>query len=83
MTIIIPAEHKTWLDAQVAAGHFASVEEAVAVAIAALKSADYDDLDWAKPLVDEARRSVATGDVISGDEFIAELEAKAVALRAQ
>jgi len=81
MSIILPAEHKTWLEAQVAAGHFASVEEAVAVAIADLKAAAEDDLTWAKPLVEKARRSVAAGDAISGDEFIAELEDKAASLR--
>lgn len=83
MSIILPAEHKTWLDAQVAAGHFASVQEAIAVAIADLKAASEDDLTWAKPLVEEARRSVAAGDSISGDEFVAELEIKAAALRAR
>jgi len=34
-----------------------------------------DDLAWAKPYVDEARASVARGDVISGDEFFRRLAA--------
>jgi hypothetical protein len=32
-----------------------------------------DDLSWAKPYVDEARASVARGEVISGEEFLRHL----------
>jgi hypothetical protein len=35
-----------------------------------------DDLAWAKPYVDEARASVARGDVMSGEEFFRRLAAK-------
>ena len=40
-----------------------------------------DDLAWAKPYVEEARASVARGDVISGDEFFRRLETKLDTLR--
>ncbi|MBC8049745.1 MAG: hypothetical protein H7X92_06315 [Chitinophagales bacterium] len=83
MGIQLTTEHKLWLEAQVAAGHYASVEEAIAVAIATLKSADNDDLGWAKPLVEEARRSVEAGDYVEGDDFIAEMNARIASLQAQ
>jgi antitoxin ParD1/3/4 len=58
-------EQLEWLEAQVAAGHFASIDEALAVAVADLKALS-DDLAWAKPYVEKARASIARGDVISG-----------------
>jgi hypothetical protein len=54
------------LEAQVAAGHFASIDEALAVAVADLKALSEDDLACAKPYVEKARASIARGDVISG-----------------
>jgi Arc/MetJ-type ribon-helix-helix transcriptional regulator len=80
MGIQIKSEHRDWLEAQVAAGHFDSVEDAVAVAIADLKAAGDDDLSWARPLIDEARRSVEAGDFVEGDEFIAEINAQIASL---
>ena len=50
------------LEDQVAAGHFTSLEEALALAVADLMAAETDDLAWAKPYVDEARASLARGD---------------------
>jgi hypothetical protein len=40
-----------------------------------------DDLAWAKPYVDEARASVARGDVSPGEDFLKRLDAKLEALR--
>ena len=54
MTVQLSPEQQRWLEAQVKAGHFASLEQAVAVAIADLMATVDDDLEWAKPLVDEA-----------------------------
>lgn len=74
MKIDLPSEQKQWLEAEVAAGHFSSIDEAVSVAISDLRAIASDDLSWLKPYVDEARRSVEAGDVISGEEFLSELD---------
>jgi hypothetical protein len=42
-----------------------------------------DDLAWAKPYVDEARASMARGDVSSGDEFFQRLDAKLATRRSR
>lgn len=68
MSIQLSPEQQRWLEAQVAAGHFSSLEEAVTVAIADLMAIAEDDLDWAKPLVDEAIASVERGEGIPADE---------------
>jgi len=44
---------------------------------------EVDDLDWAKPYVEEARASLARGDVLSGEQFLKGLKAKVEALRAR
>jgi len=54
MNIPLPQSQIEWLNAQVAAGRFASLEEAVASAIAGLQAQDAVDDDWVKPLVQEA-----------------------------
>jgi Arc/MetJ-type ribon-helix-helix transcriptional regulator len=78
MTVTLTPEQVKWIEEAVAAGHFASVEEAVAVAVADLKSSiDFDNLNWAKPYIDEARAQVARGEVVDGDEFLTWLDARA------
>ena len=68
MTIQLSPEQQRWLEAQVKAGHFASLEQAVAVAIADLMAAAEDDLEWAKPLVDEAAAELDRGEGVPADE---------------
>jgi|SoiMethySBSTD1v2_1073268.scaffolds.fasta_scaffold34459_7 Arc/MetJ-type ribon-helix-helix transcriptional regulator len=48
MQIQLTREDEDWLRSQVAGGRYASLEEAVAEAIEALKSGD-EDLAWAEP----------------------------------
>lgn len=81
MNISLPQAQKEWLEAEVAAGRFHSIEDAIAAAIAELMSIDADDLAWARPLVEQARASVARGDVISGEEFFKRLDSKLASLR--
>ena len=81
MNISLPKEQLEWLEAQVAAGHFASIDEALAIAVADLKALSEDDFAWAKPYVDEARASIARGDVLSGEEFFRRLNARIDDLR--
>jgi antitoxin ParD1/3/4 len=81
MNISLPKEQLDWLEAEVAAGRFSSIDEALSVAVADLKALSEDDLAWAKPYVDEARASLARGDVLTGEEFFRRLNAKINALR--
>ncbi|WP_428667026.1 ribbon-helix-helix domain-containing protein [Reyranella sp.] len=73
MTIQLSPEQQQWLEDQVAAGHFSSVEQAVAVAIADLMAMAEDDLDWAKPLVDEAAAELDRGEGVPADEAFARI----------
>jgi antitoxin ParD1/3/4 len=81
MNISLPREQQEWLEAEVAAGHFSSVDEALAVAVAELMSLHDDDLAWAKPYVDEARAEAERGETISGDEFLKWLDERTESLR--
>ena len=73
MTIQLSPEQQRWLEAQVEAGHFASLDQAVAVAIADLMATVDDDLDWAKPLVDEAAAELDRGEGVPADEAFARI----------
>jgi antitoxin ParD1/3/4 len=73
MPITLTPEQEAWIQAHVATGDFASIEEAtrqlIDDRIAELSAADDDDsLDWAKPLLEEARASIARGDVLTLEE---------------
>ena len=81
MNVKLPPEQQKWLEGQVAAGHFASIDQALAAAVADVMSIQGDDLAWAKSYVDQARASVARGDVLSGDEYLRRLDAKLEAFR--
>ena len=59
MTVTLPREQQEWLEAQVKAGIYDSIDEAVASIVAEHMQLDIDDLSWAKPFVDEARASLA------------------------
>ncbi len=81
MKVALPPEQMKWLEAEVSAGHFNSIDDAMAAAVAELMSARDDDLAWAKPYVEKARASVERGDVMSGQEFFERLESKLSPLR--
>jgi antitoxin ParD1/3/4 len=84
MTVTLTPEQMRWIEAAVAAGQFPSVEEAVRAAVDELIAAsEFGDLAWAKPYIDEARASVARGDVVDGDEFLARLSQGIDALRSR
>jgi antitoxin ParD1/3/4 len=83
MTITLTPEQLAWLDAEVARGHFQSIEEAARQLIdqgIAERMAE-DDLAWAKPLVDEALADVARGDVITLEEHEARTAARLAAMK--
>jgi Arc/MetJ-type ribon-helix-helix transcriptional regulator len=83
MKINLPAEQQRWLEAQVAAGSFASIDEALAVAVGDLMAIQDDDLAWAKTHVDRARASVDRGDVLTGEEYFERLKGKIETLRSR
>jgi Arc/MetJ-type ribon-helix-helix transcriptional regulator len=81
MNVHISPNHAKWLSDQVSAGTFASIDDAIAWAIeGAIRFADHE-LDWAGPLLDKADASLARGEGIPGDEFVALPERRLEALR--
>ncbi len=72
MGIDLTAEQRTWINAHVARGDFASVEDAIRQLIderiAERAAEGQDDLAWAKSFVDEALAEIAGGDIISRQE---------------
>ena len=69
MPITLPREQQEWLEAQVKAGAYDSIEDAVASIVAEHMHTDVDDLAWAKPLVDDARAAVARGESMTLDKY--------------
>jgi antitoxin ParD1/3/4 len=62
MNVPIAQSKADWLKAQVAAGRFASLTEAVEAAVARLQADDSIDDRWAKPLIDEALAALDRGE---------------------
>jgi antitoxin ParD1/3/4 len=85
MDLNLPPEQQKWLETQVAAGAFPSVDAAAEAAIAAVMAGhaeiEADDLSWAAAYVDQARADVARGDVLTLDEHKARMEARLDALK--
>lgn len=77
MTITLTPGQQKRLEAAVAAGQFASVEEAVRFAVdhMVLTGIEREDLSWAKPYLDEARAQIARGETVSLEEVFAETDA--------
>jgi antitoxin ParD1/3/4 len=77
MNIQLPPDQQKWLEEQVKAGHFESLDEAIAAAVDDLRVSQIDDdLSWAKPYVDEALEQVRRGEVMSGKECFERMRAK-------
>jgi Arc/MetJ-type ribon-helix-helix transcriptional regulator len=82
MTVTLTPEQMRWLEEAVAKGQFSSVDEAVAVAVADLKAAvEAENLEWARPYIEEARAEIREGKGIKLDDFLARLRKGADALR--
>jgi antitoxin ParD1/3/4 len=84
ITLTLTPEQEAWLQAHVATGDFASVEEAARQLIAeriAERALEDDDLEWARPLLEEARADVERGNVITLEEHKARNAARLAALR--
>lgn len=77
MNIQLPPDQQKWLEEQVKAGRFATLDEAIAAAVDDLRVSQIDDdLSWAKPYVDEALEQVRRGEVMPGEEFFERMRAK-------
>lgn len=75
MAIMLTAEQQKRLEAEVAAGRFKSVEDAVRAAVDYLLFIDAADLEWAKPMLDAARASLRRGQGVPADDVFAETNA--------
>jgi antitoxin ParD1/3/4 len=73
MHITLPREQQEWLEAQVRAGAYDSIDDALSQFVGEHMNLDIDDLDWAKPLVDEARASIARGEGMTLQEHRARM----------
>ena len=85
MTITLTPEQQARLEAYVARGDFASVEDAARQLIEERLNEraieENDDLAWAKPYVDEARAEIARGEGISLEEHKRRNAARLAALK--
>lgn len=76
MTVTLTPAQQAHLEAAVSSGQFASVEEAVRFAVERLiLDAEFGDLSWVKPYLDEARAEIARGETVSVEEVFAETDA--------
>lgn len=74
MNITLPREQQEWLEAQVKAGAYDSIDDAVASILAEHMQSDLDDLDWAKPQIEEARASIERGETMTLEEYRARMD---------
>lgn len=81
MNITLPREQQEWLEAQVKAGAYESIDEAVASIVSEYMHLDLNDLDWAKPLIEEGRAAIERGEGLTLEEHRARVAAKLESLR--
>jgi antitoxin ParD1/3/4 len=74
MNVTLPEDQQKWLEAEVAAGRFASVDEAVAAAVAGLMAGGDGHLTWAKSCVEEALEGIGRGGNVTLEDFCGEIE---------
>ncbi len=81
MTITLRPDQQKWLEEQVAAGRFLSVDDAVAIAVADLIEAADNDLAWAKPYVEEAQAAAARGEAVSLEDALTDIDVHLASLK--
>lgn len=81
MNIRLPPEQERWLEAQIARGEFASIEDAMRRMIADRMAFDADEFAWARPYVDEARTAAARGNVVSLDDAVDDMDAHLASIK--
>ena len=80
MNLHLSPTHRKWLSEQVSRGTFASVDDALAWAIEGVMHLADDDLAWAGPYLEKGEASLARGEGIPGDDFLARLDRRLDAL---
>ena len=75
MTITLTPDQVAWLEEQVRSGAFPSVQDGVREAVARMMPPDLEDLEWVRPYLDEARASVARGEVVTHQQLKTEMAA--------
>jgi antitoxin ParD1/3/4 len=81
MNITLPREQQEWLEAQVKAGAYESVDEALASIVGEFMHLDLNDLDWAIPLVEEGRVALEKDGGLTIEEHRSRVAAKLESLR--
>ncbi len=85
MAITLTSEQEAWLNAHVASGDFASVEEAarqlIDERIAEHAFEENDDMAWAKPYVEEGLSALERGNVITVEEHKARNAARLASMK--
>ena len=85
MTITLTTDQQAWIDAHIASGEFATVEDAahtlIDAAILDRAFTEHTDLTWVKPLVDEALDASQRGGVMSLEEHRSRNRARLAAMR--
>ncbi|NDE90713.1 MAG: hypothetical protein EB059_06195 [Alphaproteobacteria bacterium] len=76
MNISITPEQQKWLETQISCGNFASVEDAVQLAVNNLMAYSGDDFAWVKPLLAEAEVSLAKNGGSAASLVIAEWQSQ-------
>lgn len=74
MNITLPREQQEWLEAQVRAGAYRNVEDAVATILGQHMNLDIDDMAWARSLVDEGRTCIERGETLTMEEHLAQID---------
>jgi hypothetical protein len=77
MNIKLPQHERKWLEEQAAAGRFASIDETVA----GLMAIADDACSWAKPHADEAHAAAASGETLSLEEAVGDIDAHPATLK--
>ena len=81
MTVSLTAEQCAWLDAHIANGDFASLDDAVRRLIDARMIEERDDFAWARPHVAEALAAATRGEIITREEHRARNAARLALLK--
>lgn len=74
MNITLPREQQEWLEAQVRAGAYDSIDHALSQFVAEHMDLDVDDMAWARALVDEGRASLEQGKALTLSEHLANID---------
>jgi Arc/MetJ-type ribon-helix-helix transcriptional regulator len=81
MNVRLSPSHRKWLAEQVSSGAFPSIDAALAWAIEGMMPLANDDLEWARPFLASGEASLARGEGVEGEEFLARLDRTIETLR--